>query len=84
MACFISLSWVETLGAAFLVAALFLVLLLLAVLVSCAAAGATAPNTMANAKAKAIPCFIISSESFKMDNQLKILTARLLQDVWDR
>jgi hypothetical protein len=58
MACFISLSWVETLGADFLVAALFLVPLLLVVPVSCAAADAKAQNTIANANAKAIPCFI--------------------------
>jgi hypothetical protein len=47
------------------VAALLLVVVLLPVLVSCAAADAKAPNTIANANAKAIPCFIISSELFK-------------------
>jgi hypothetical protein len=61
---------VETLGADFLATAFFFVLVPL--LVSCGAAAANAPNTMANANAKAIPCFIFPPSRFKMDNQQNI------------
>jgi hypothetical protein len=75
IACFISLSWVDTLGADVLATAFFL---LLPAVVSCGAGAAKAPATSANANAKAIACFISPPESFEDGQSAKILVRLLL------